>query len=270
MSLHGVDISSHQGNIDLSALTIDFCIIKATEACSYVNPFFKSKYEQAKSLGILRGLYHFASGQHTGKEEADFFLSHVNDYVGDSILVLDWEGQAEYSGVEYAKEFLDRVFERTGVKAMIYLNRNCVDKYNWFDVVSSDYGVWLATLDGSIFHSYRECSLVAMVQTCAKPITGYPRDIDCNVFFGDRETWLKYQKAKQNVTMTAMKCHVGQKVRFSTCYKSSTDGIEKHIPASKMLRDTGVITDIRKNVHNPYLLDNGLCWVNDGDIREVL
>ena len=65
------------------------------------------------------------------------------------------------------------------------------------------------------------------------------------------------------------KYKVGQKVRFSTCYKASTDPIEKHIKASNMARDTGTITKI-VDARNPYLLDNGLCWVNDGDIREVL
>ena len=33
-----------------------------------------------------------------------------------------------------------------------------------------------------------------------------------------------------------------------------------------MSRNHGVITKI-VDAQNPYLLDNGLCWVNDGDIR---
>ena len=66
------------------------------------------------------------------------------------------------------------------------------------------------------------------------------------------------------------KYSVGQKVRFSTCYKSSTAPNNEAIPANKMLRDNGTITKIASGAKNPYLLDNGLCWVNDGDIREVL
>ena len=68
------------------------------------------------------------------------------------------------------------------------------------------------------------------------------------------------------------KYHIGQKVRFSTCYKSSADpiGFEHAIKAENMSRNTGTITKINKGSNNPYLLDNGLCWVNDGDIREVL
>ena len=37
--------------------------------------------------------------------------------------------------------------------------------------------------------------------------------------------------------------------------------------AAQMLRNHGVITRIVEGARNPYLLDNGLCWVNDGDIR---
>lgn len=63
------------------------------------------------------------------------------------------------------------------------------------------------------------------------------------------------------------KYKVGHHVTFSTCYKSSTDPVSKHISASEMTRNHGVITKIVAGAHNPYLLDNGLCWVNDGDIR---
>lgn len=65
---------------------------------------------------------------------------------------------------------------------------------------------------------------------------------------------------------------IGQKVRFSTCYRSAYDEIGwfKAIPAGKMYKNYGTITRIEKGSNNPYLLDDGMCWVNDGDIREVL
>lgn len=78
------------------------------------------------------------------------------------------------------------------------------------------------------------------------------------------------ENIKDNEVST--KYQVGQKVRFSTCYRSSQDrvGLDNCIYAHQMARDTGVITKIISGANNPYLLDNGLCWVNDGDIREVL
>lgn len=59
---------------------------------------------------------------------------------------------------------------------------------------------------------------------------------------------------------------IGEHVVFSTCYKSSTAPMSEAIAAEKMSRNHGIITKII-DAQNPYLLDNGLCWVNDGDIR---
>lgn len=63
---------------------------------------------------------------------------------------------------------------------------------------------------------------------------------------------------------------IGDKVRFSTCYASSNDPTSKAIAGEKMKTTTGTITRIRENSPNPYLLDNGLCWINKGDVREIL
>lgn len=272
MSLRGVDISSHQGNIDLAALSIDFVIIKATEGNSYVNSYCDSKYQQAKSLNMLRGVYHFATGKTSGTEEADWFLKNIQGYIGDAILVLDWEASAVNKGVAYAKEFLDRVYQKTGVKPLIYTNRSVIDSYDWSPVVNADFGLWLATLDGKKYNSYGEFPLVAICQVWSKPMTGYNADIDQNIFYGDENAWKAYQgkTAVNKPSISATKYKVGQKVRFSTCYTSSTAPNSEAIPVSKMLRDRGTITAIYTGTKNPYLLDNGLCFVNDGDIREVL
>mgnify|MGYP002797295785 CR=1 FL=1 len=273
MNLSGVDISSHQGNIDLAALSIDFCIIKATEGNSYVNPYCDSKYQQAKSLGLLRGVYHFATGRTSGKEEAEWFLKNIEGYIGDAILVLDWEASAVNRGVAYAKEFMDTVYNKTGVKPLIYMSRSVIDRYDFTPLVNADYGLWLATLDGKEYSSYGEFPLVAMCQVWAKPMTGYNADIDQDIFYGDEKAWKAYQgkaDTSSKPVSTGTKYHVGQKVRFSTCYRSSTEPIGQAIPASKMLRNYGTITAVYPGTHNPYLLDDGLCFVNDGDIREVI
>ena len=59
---------------------------------------------------------------------------------------------------------------------------------------------------------------------------------------------------------------VGQHVSFSSCYKSSTDPVSKHLIPSAGY-DNGVITKIYHGTNNPYLINNGLCFVNNGDIR---
>lgn len=58
---------------------------------------------------------------------------------------------------------------------------------------------------------------------------------------------------------------IGEHIIFNRCYRASTDEEEKVILSSQMIRNHGVITKII-NARNKYLLDNGLCWVNESDI----
>lgn len=58
---------------------------------------------------------------------------------------------------------------------------------------------------------------------------------------------------------------VGETVTYSSCYQSSTDPVSKAIDVNPW--KTGRITKIKEGTRNPYLIGNGTCWVNDGDIR---
>ena len=90
--LNGIDISNYQRGLDLSKIKTDFVIIKATEGVSLVMDTCDGFYQQAKSLGIPRGVYHFARPEYnTAEAEAEFFLNHIAGYIKDAILVLDYE-----------------------------------------------------------------------------------------------------------------------------------------------------------------------------------
>lgn len=58
---------------------------------------------------------------------------------------------------------------------------------------------------------------------------------------------------------------IGETVTYSTCYEASTDPVEKAITCNPW--KTGKITKIKTGAKNPYLIEDGRCWVNDGDIR---
>jgi len=85
-------------------------------------------------------------------------------------------------------------------------------------------------------------------------------------FCGVSNTKGTYTAPEETKTDRVYAHAVGEHIVFSTCYKSSTAPTSEHINASDMSRNHGVITKI-VNAQNPYLLDDGLCWVNDGDIR---
>lgn len=60
----GIDISSHNGDIDFDRLvrdSIDFVMIKATEGTTFKDSRFQSNYRQARDAGIKAvGAYHFS------------------------------------------------------------------------------------------------------------------------------------------------------------------------------------------------------------------
>ena len=113
--LNGIDISSWQGDIDLSKMDLDFVIVKATEGLNYVNPYCEPKVQQARSLGLKWGFYHFASGTDP-IAEADWFVKNCVGYFGEGIPVLDFEADAVARGPEWARKFLSRIYERTGIQ----------------------------------------------------------------------------------------------------------------------------------------------------------
>lgn len=140
--LKGIDISQWQ-TLGTSAQAQDFVIVKATEGVGFTDPKCEGHYQEAKASGKLLGVYHFARPDlgNTAKAEADWFVSQIKGYIGEAILVLDWEVQQWR--VDWAKEFLDRVYEVTGVRPLIYMSASQVTAYNWGEV-AKDYGLWIA------------------------------------------------------------------------------------------------------------------------------
>ena len=141
MSLQGEDLSHWQstGTVDGSP---DFVILKATGGDNglYVDSDCDNKYQRAKSEGKLLGIYHFA-GMGDPIQEANYFVDNCLGYIGEAILVLDFETN---TNVAWAKQWLDQVYLRTGVKPLIYLSASTIKEADWTPVVAGDYGLWVA------------------------------------------------------------------------------------------------------------------------------
>ena len=200
--LNGIDISAWQRGIDTAAVPSDFVIIKTTEGIDYVNDDCDRAYQQAKAAGKKLGVYHFADGNSSGTAEADYFVDNIAGYVGEAVLVLDWETHAVTRGPAYAKEFLDRVQARTGIKPMIYMSGSVVNEWDWSAVVAGDYGLWVAyyskdSCDGywpdAPMYPIHYWNDAAMLQyTSGGYLPGWGDRLDLNVFYGDRAAWDAY------------------------------------------------------------------------------
>ena len=208
--LNGIDISAWQRGIDTASVPSDFVIIKATEGLGYVNDDCDRAYQQAKAAGKKLGVYHFADGNSSGVAEADYFVDNIQGYIGEAILVLDWETDAVNCGPGYAKAFLDRVQARTGIKPMIYMSGSVVNEWDWSAVVAGDYGLWVAyyskdSCDGywpdAPMYPISDWAGAAMLQyTSGGYLPGWGDRLDLNVFYGDHAAWDAYAGGGTGVT----------------------------------------------------------------------
>ena len=204
MVMRGIDISKWQSGIDLSAVNADFVIVKATEGIGYVDKSCDGFFQKALSLGKKLGFYHFARPTNDPVREADFFYENCKGYFGKAIPILDWEAENKQN-VAYAKAWLDRVYQRSGVKPVIYMSESVANAYNWSSVANADYGLWVAKYrDNNPDYNYNMANagsrpkvkwwkFYCMWQwTSTGRLNGYSGNLDCNVFYGDGTTWDKY------------------------------------------------------------------------------
>lgn len=207
--LKGIDISHWQQKITKFGNDVDFVIIKATEGVGFVDPQCNRLYQQAKKDGKLVGVYHFArpDAKNTAIAEADFFIKNIKGYIKEAILVLDWEpAGGQMSNVAYAKAFLDRVKEKTGVKPLLYASRSPINSFNWSSVANADYGLWVADYGANTGKAGTKPVVkwwknYAIWQYTSKGrISGYSGNVDMDYFYGDATTWKKYATSSKEAT----------------------------------------------------------------------
>lgn len=214
--LKGIDISKWQAGIDLSKIDTDFVICKATEGVGYTDKNCDGFYQQAKRLGKKLGVYHFARPDlgNSATAEADWFVRETKGYHKEAILVLDWES-GDLGNISWANAWLDRVYEKTGVKPIIYMSASIMRQYDWSSVVNADYGLWVANYGSnngqpqeSVFDRYplKYWSFYALWQyTSTGKLSGYSGNLDLNYFSGDKEAWDKYAGGKPSTSTSTSK-----------------------------------------------------------------
>ena len=193
MSMNGIDISRWQAGIDLAAVPCEFVVIKATEGTSYVNPYCDQHFRQAAELGKKLGVYHFAGGGNAAAE-ADYFVRNIRGYVGRAMLVLDFEIQDMAEGAAWSKQWLDRVYELTKVKPVIYMSNYMVNHLDWSAVAKAGYPLWNA-----YYYAYGTPMGYNPQAPLPERLGGYNDYLDLDVFYGSPGDWDGYVKAAGTV-----------------------------------------------------------------------
>ena len=159
----GIDISSHQGDIDFEALKnagVEFVMIrvgykKGTDGEYVLDTKFKDNIEGANKYGIKAGIYFYsyADSIKMAREDAKWVLKQIKNYKIDLPIVFDWEewryfnefNLSFYELNNLAQEFI-KIVEAKGYKGMIYSSKKYLE-YIWD---SSKYDVWLAQYNKSV------------------------------------------------------------------------------------------------------------------------
>lgn len=184
----GVDLASYQGAPDFDRVKQSgyvFGITKVTEGDSYVFPGFRRNRSEMHRVGMGVGLYHFAkAGDPTA--EADYFLGSTGNPEPGEVLALDWEVPAS-DPVNWCNAWLSRVFARTGVRPLVYLNFDTATRLPWGSVASGGYPLWLARYDGKTdFPAIPYWGTPVMKQyNDAGQVPGIAGKVDLNCFNGD-------------------------------------------------------------------------------------
>jgi GH25 family lysozyme M1 (1,4-beta-N-acetylmuramidase) len=144
-TLEGVDISHWQGTINWASVAKagkKFAFMKASEDTWYADPTYQSNRDQAKANGIRVGAYHFAqpsTAAGNAAAQADWFISTAVPSSGELLPVLDLErtnGLTDPQLIAWVQEYLNRIYTRLGVRAVIYCSPNFWKTYmndtTWF------------------------------------------------------------------------------------------------------------------------------------------
>lgn len=204
MTLNVVDVASHQTVQQAITAGADACIVKATQGKYYINPKCDAQYQLAKKNGLKLGVYHYAGGR-DAIAEAKFFLENVKGYVGEAILILDWEyadNEKNYNDTNWCRRFVDYVHSQTGIWCVMYGNRQ--DANRFLNTVN-DCGLWFA---GYPTNTQRDWNAPAFPYSITpwKNMIGWQysaADVDRSKFYITKEQWDAYAKgSKTNLTPT--------------------------------------------------------------------
>jgi GH25 family lysozyme M1 (1,4-beta-N-acetylmuramidase) len=152
----GIDVSHWQNVIDwpmVRAAGKRFAYIKASESTDFVDWMYATNKAQAKAAGLYVGAYHFAGPDATPGDavaEADHFVATAALGPGELLPVLDLEktgGLLTLDLQAWVAAYLDRVYQLTGVRGVIYVSPSFWTNYmgdaTWF--ATNGYRVlWIA------------------------------------------------------------------------------------------------------------------------------
>ncbi|PWB79566.1 MAG: glycoside hydrolase family 25 [Methylocystaceae bacterium] len=200
-SVHGIDVSKYQGDIDWRAVKesgVAFAFIKATEGGDALDSKFQRNWAAAKAVGIPRGAYHFVYWCRPPHEEIGFFKSVVPNEPDALPPVLDVEATPTSKTCKrtlYREEvladmrkMLEELERHYGKKPIIY---SSVDFYQ--SILHSDalaeYPIWVRSTKYHPTVRYGSRKWHFWQYRSDGSVPGIIGAVDQNAFHGTPEQW---------------------------------------------------------------------------------
>lgn len=204
-----IDVSSWQNGINVTTTGAQIVVAKATEGIGYVNPDCDRVVQDALAAGQGVGVYHFAHTENSAVSEANYFIDNTRGYIGKGIVpILDWEPSAPWD-TGWVLTWLRTVEAAWGTKPIIYTYQYVENSYDWSNVVSENYGLWIAsyTLSDTPIYGFNPPAVqptlrnwpfaVAWQYTANGYVNGWAGGVDLSVVYGDLNTWHAYAGSGQ-------------------------------------------------------------------------
>lgn len=230
--MQGVDVSNWQCGMNTAGISADFVVVGVTwgsggvyNNClrNGVNTDATRMLDDALRSGKSVGTYHYARGTNA-ISEADFYVNHVNNYVGRAVLAVDWEAQdnrAFGNGV-WLEQFVKRVYERTQVYPLVYVQASAINQLTSY--VLTNCGLWVAQYASMNVTGYQSQPWLigrygeAMRQySSTGVVAGYAGRLDMNLFRGERWQWDKYAQGNRNGSISVAPSQNNNNASVVTC-----------------------------------------------------
>ena len=292
MAKRGIDISAHQGNIDLEALKgqIDFVIIRVGYGTKgTIDNKFKRNADLCRSLGIPVGFYwySYALDVEGAKKEAKAMLNAIAPYkdivkFGVWFDMEDADGYKKKNGMpsnqtlrQMCAAFCEAI-ETSGYYAGIYASESWFkNQLNGSEV--KPYDKWVAQWPTSggkqtgLSTSASKRSDVHLWQfTSQGRFSGYSGNLDTNYAYLDEfpnpssSTEPTIPAPEPSAPVTTQKFNIGDRVIINGDLYTSSNAAS---PAGKVSNKTTNITRFASGAAHPYNTTGDLGWMNESDIR---
>ena len=127
MALYFTDVFSGSADWIVTDPHAQGTIVKVSQGTGYLNPKYQYQYSLAKNAERLLGLYHYAGGGNP-VAEANYFLAHIQDKLGQAVLAVDWEQyqNVAWGDTTWVRQFVDEIHRQTGIWPLIYVQESAI------------------------------------------------------------------------------------------------------------------------------------------------